>query len=52
MQDHLSHSALLLLFVTFVLCVFDLMSQYRKGAHVRNQPQFDFLSPLYSNSPV
>ena len=28
------------------------MSQYRKGAHVRNQPQFDILSPIYSNPPV
>ncbi len=28
------------------------MSQYRKGGHVRNQPQFDIRSPLYSNSPV
>ncbi len=28
------------------------MSQYRKGNHVRNQPQFDILSPLYSNPPV
>ncbi len=32
--------------------VFDLMSQYRQGTHVRNQPQFDILPPLYSNSPV
>ncbi len=28
------------------------MSQYRKGTHVRYQPQFDILSPLYSNPPV
>jgi hypothetical protein len=28
------------------------MSQYRKGTHVRNQPQFYILSPLYSNPPV
>ncbi len=28
------------------------MSQYRKGTHVRNQPQFDILTPLYSNPPV
>ncbi len=34
------------------IVIFDLMSQYRKGTHVRNQPQFDFLSPLYSNPPV
>ncbi len=32
--------------------VFVLMSQYRKGTYVRNQPQFDILSPLYSNPPV
>ncbi len=28
------------------------MSQYGKGTHVRNQPQFDILSPLYSNPHV
>jgi hypothetical protein len=50
MQNHLStpHFA--------VICnkgiVFDLMSQYRKGTPVRNQPQFDLLSPLSSNPPV
>ena len=44
------HSALLLFCKNGI--VFDLMSQYRKGAHVRNQPQFDILSPLYSNPPV
>ena len=32
--------------------VFDLMSQHRKRAHVCNQPQFDLLSPLYSNPPL
>ncbi len=28
------------------------MSQHRKGTHVRNQPQFGIISPLYSNPPV
>ncbi len=50
MQDHLStpHFA--------AICnkgiVFDLMSQHREGTHMRNQPQFDLLSPLYSNPPL
>ncbi len=50
MQDHLStpHFAA----ISNDGIVFDLMSQHRKGTHVCNQPQFDLLSPLYSNPPL